>query len=105
MRKRNIPIAFRVTEKELNAIDKQARKAKLDRTNYLIAAGIGKEITIVDGINDMLPALKRIGNNINQLSVLAHTGRIHAVNLDAIEEQLQKIYEELYRIGRENEVK
>ena len=28
MRKRNIPIAFRVTEKELNAIDKQARKAK-----------------------------------------------------------------------------
>ncbi len=105
MRKRNIPIAFRVTEKELNAIDKQARKAKLDRTNYLIAAGIGKEIKIVDGINDMLPALKRIGNNINQLSVLAHTGRIHAVNLGDTEEQLQKIYEELYRIGRENEVK
>ena len=105
MRKRNIPIAFRVTEKELNAIDKQARKAKLDRTNYLIAAGIGKESRIVDGINDMLPALKRIGNNLNQLSVLAHTGRIHAVNLDDTEEQLQKIYEELYRIGRENEVK
>lgn len=105
MRKRNIPIAFRVTEKELNDIDKQARKAKLDRTNYLIAAGIGKEIRIVDGINDMLPALKRIGNNLNQLSVLAHTGGIHAVNLSDTENLLQKIYEELYRIGRENEVK
>lgn len=105
MRKRNIPIPIRVTEKELQIIERKAHKAKLDRTNYLIAAALGKKITIVEGINDMLPELKRIGNNLNQLSILAHTGRIHAVNLENTEEIIQKIYEELYRIGRENEVK
>ena len=98
MRKRNIPIAFRVTEKELNAIDKQARKAKLDRTNYLIAAGIGKEIRIVDGINDMIPALTRIGNNINQLAYKANgLGIIHLAEVRRMREALEQIYSEVKR--------
>ena len=93
MRKRNISIPIRVTEKELNAIDKQARKAKLDRTNYLIAAGIGKEITIVDGIKDMLPALKRIGNNINQIARKINSKRFFFGKFDSVIEGQRKIYD------------
>ena len=46
MRVRNKTIPFRVTEKELEAIDKKATKARLNRTDYLIAAATGKEITL-----------------------------------------------------------
>ena len=46
MRVRNKSIPFRVTEKELEAIDKKANKARLSRTDYLIAAATGKEITL-----------------------------------------------------------
>ena len=43
MRTRNIAIPIRVTQKELDAIDKKAAKAKLDRTNFLIAAALDKK--------------------------------------------------------------
>ena len=36
MRKRNISIPIRVTEKELSVIDKKAARARLTRTEYLI---------------------------------------------------------------------
>ena len=48
MRVRNKSIPFRVIEKELEAIDKKATKARLSRTDYLIAAATGKEITFAE---------------------------------------------------------
>ena len=54
MRTRNIAIPIRVTEKELEAIDKKAAKAKLDRTNFLIAAALDKKITLVEDLKPML---------------------------------------------------
>ena len=47
MRTRNKSIPIRVTEKELEAIDEAAKKAKKNRTEYLISAALGKEITVI----------------------------------------------------------
>ena len=105
MRKRNINIAIRVTEKEYEAICKKASRAKLDLTNYLIAAGMNKDIKIVEGITEMLPELKRIGNNLNQITVLAHTKKISAVNLEDATMEFRNIHAELQRLAHESEVK
>lgn len=72
MRIRNKTIPFRVTEKELEIIDKKAAKAKLSRTDFLIAAALGKEITLMEDLKPILYELRRIGNNINQLTKLAN---------------------------------
>lgn len=45
MRIRNKNIPIRVTEKELEIIDRKAAKAKLSRTDFLVTAALGKEIT------------------------------------------------------------
>ena len=65
MRKRNISIPIRVTEKELSVIDRKAAKARLTRTEYLITCALGKEITLIEDLKPILADLRRVGNNLN----------------------------------------
>ena len=103
MRTRNIAIPIRVTEKELNAIDKKAAKAKLDRTNFLIAAALDKKITLVEDLKPMLKELRRIGNNLNQLTRLANAGAIQSVDLDEVRSMLGDIYSELFHLANKED--
>ncbi|MGM9683049.1 MAG: plasmid mobilization protein [Eubacteriales bacterium] len=104
MRTRNISIPIRVTEKELEAIDKKAAKAKLDRTNFMIAAALGKKITLVEDLKPMLQELRRIGNNLNQLTRLANAGAIQSVELDDVRTTLGDIYSELFHLANKEDV-
>ena len=54
MRTRNKSIPIRVTEKELEAIDEAAKKAKKNRTEYLISAALGKEITVIEDLREIV---------------------------------------------------
>lgn len=105
MRVRNKTIPFRVTEKELEIIDKKAAKAKLSRTDFLIAAALGKEITLIEDLKPILYELRRIGNNVNQLTKLANIGSIETVNLEEFTEMLGQLHVALMQIalsGKEN---
>ena len=101
MRVRNKSIPIRVTEKELEIIDRKAEKAKLSRTNYLISCALGKQITIIEDLKLFLSELKRIGNNLNQITTLARMGRISEVNLIETWEVFSQIYQEIHRLARE----
>ncbi len=100
MRNRDISIPFRVTKDEQEGIDKKANKAKLNRTEYLIACALGKEITLVEDLKPILAELKRVGNNLNQLTKLANMGKITEVNLYESWTSLDKIYNEIFRLAR-----
>ena len=105
MRVRNKTIPFRVTEKELEIIDKKAAKAKLSRTDFLIAAALGKEITLMEDLKPIRYELRRIGNNVNQLTKLANMGSIETVNLEEFTEMLGQLHVALMQIalsGKEN---
>lgn len=98
MRTRNKSIPFRVTEKELQLIDKKAAKAKLSRTDFLVASALGKQITLIEDLKPILTELHRIGNNLNQLTRLANMGRIETVGLETFTEELGQVHEVLFRI-------
>ena len=100
MRTRNQSIPFRVTEKELKEIDRKAAKARLSRTEYLIACALGKEITLVEDLKPLLAEMRRIGNNLNQLTKLANLGKISEVYLPETKEVLDNIYELIYELAR-----
>lgn len=100
MRTRNISIPFRVTEKELQEIDRKAAKAKLSRTEYLIACALGKQITLVEDLKPLLAEMRRIGNNVNQLTKLANMGRVRETNLTETKETLEQIYVAIYALVR-----
>jgi hypothetical protein len=100
LRKRSISIPIRVTEKELTTIETKATKAGMKRTDYLIACAVGKRITVIDDLTPLLAELRRIGNNLNQLTRLAHLGKIEAISLAETNEVLQQTYEELRQLAR-----
>ena len=88
-------VTIRVSEKEKKKLIEKREVAKLSLSEYLIKQGLDKEIVIVDGLNEVVTELRRIGNNINQLTYLANSGRIYTVDLSEVKQELGKIWSEL----------
>ena len=85
-------ITIRVSEKEKSGLIEKSKIAKLSLSEYLIEQGLDKGIVIVDGLNEVVSELRRIGNNINQLTYLANSERIYTVDLSEVKQELGKIW-------------
>ena len=91
-------ITIRVSEKEKKKLIEKSEVAKLSLSEYLIKQGLDKEIVIVDGINEVVSELRRIGNNINQLTYLANSGIIYTVDLRNIRER-EELHKAIWSIA------
>ena len=100
MRTRNKSIPIRVTEKELEEIDARASKAKKNRTEYLISAALGKEITVIEDLREMIVQLKKIGNNLNQLTRKANAREVEVIDLTETNNAMGDIYQALFLLAR-----
>ena len=85
-------ITIRVSEKEKKKLIEKSEVAKLSLSEYLIEQGLDKDIVIVDGLNEVVTELRRIGNNINQLTYLANSGRIYTVDLSEEKQEIGKVW-------------
>ena len=83
--------AFRISERDLNQIRLKAKRAKMTVTDYLVTSALNKDIVIIDGVETLIGQLKAVGKNLNQLTTLAHMGRIQAVRLDEVREAFSDI--------------
>ena len=101
MRKRNHVVPIWFSDHELSVIDANAKKTHLSRTEFLVSAGMGKPIVILDDLKPMLAELRRIGNNVNQLTRKVNSGEVYVVGLNEINEQLGAIAVGLYAIQEE----
>ena len=96
-------IDLRVSEQELLKIDELAAKAKQSRSEFIIHAALGQQITVVDGGKDIAHQLFKIGSNINQLKILAHQGKINLVYLDKFAGEVNAVWQLLsLSIGQTN---
>lgn len=50
-------------------------------TEYVTACCLGKQIVVIDGLDEVIRQQKGIGRNLNQLTTLAHIGKIQTVYL------------------------
>lgn len=91
-------IGFRVTEAEYNKIKKKAERSKLSISKYVSLSALDKEIVFFDDIKVMNHQLSKIGNNLNQLTVLAHQGKIKEVNLTKTREAFTGLWDELCKL-------
>jgi len=85
-------ITIRVNENEKKKLIEKSKIAKLSLSKYLIKQGLDKEIVIVDGLNEVVAELRRIGNNINQLTYLANSERIYTVDLGKVKQEIGKAW-------------
>lgn len=90
--KKNKIITIRVTEKEKEKLIKKSINAELSLSEYLIEQGLDKDIIRIEGLDEFITELRRIGNNINQLTHLANSGAIYTVDLSNIKIELGKIW-------------
>lgn len=86
-------MSIRISEDDLNIVHYKAEQAKLTLTEYVTQCVLGKQIFVIDGLDEVLRQQKAIGKNLNRLTVLSNMGKISSVNL----EQLTKEYAALNR--------
>jgi len=77
----------------MRAIQNKAEKANLSMTAFILSATLGREIIIVNGLENYFAELKAIGNNLNQLTTLCNMGKIRALELAEIKTEFGKIVE------------
>lgn len=58
-------------------------QAHMTQSDYVTACCLEKLIVILDGLKEVLRQQKAIGNNLNQLAVLANMGKVQFANLDS----------------------
>ena len=63
----------------------------MSQSDYVTACCLGKRIVILNGLKEVLRQQKTIGNNLNQLAVLANMGKVQFANLDAATQAFAKI--------------
>ena len=62
-------------------------------TDYVTRCCLGKQITVIEGLDEVVRQQKAIGRNLNQLTTLANMGRISSVYLKDITEQYSQVSE------------
>lgn len=100
-RSRDKQIKFYATEKEKEEIKNKITQSKLNQNEYLLKCAMEKDILIIDGLDDVLNQLIRVGNNLNQLTRLSHEGKIINVSeLRDLKREFEEIWLQLRQLKR-----
>ena len=96
-RKRNYPVTVWLDEKELVLLKDKVSKTYFYRSDYIRKCSLGKNITVVPGIRDLIIEFKRIGNNLDKITSSVNSGTLTVVgdNLKSIKEDLKTVWGKL----------
>ncbi|MEG0594331.1 MAG: plasmid mobilization relaxosome protein MobC [Christensenella sp.] len=93
-------MSIRISEENIDRIHHKAKQANKSFTDYVTDCCLGKQIIVIDGLDEVLKQQKALGRNLNQLTTLANMGRVSVVYLEeaigeftAINSSLQEILE------------
>lgn len=87
---------IRISKEDLDTIRENAQKANMTTTAYLINRALcDDQIVILEDLKPVCHELRKIGTNLNQLTMLAHRGQINCVNLSALSEEVTKLWQPL----------
>lgn len=92
-------IVIRANEKEFERIKNRVEKSKLTQNEYLLRSVLDKEIIVIEGMKDLTIELKRIGNNLNQLTRAVHEGKANcSKELSEINEEMKDVWQLLRQL-------
>ena len=96
-RKRNYPVTAWLDEKELMLLKDKMSKTYFNRSDYIRKCLLGKKITVVPGIREMVIEFKKIGGNLDKItrSVDSGTSAVVGDNLKSIKEDLKTAWGKL----------
>ena len=65
-------LSFRVSEEEYQQLQQKILESGKNQQEYILSCVLEKQIVNMDGIKELIPELKRIGNNLNQIAKLCN---------------------------------
>ena len=98
-RKRNVQINIRISEAEAEQLRKKVEQSGMNQQEYILSCVLEKQIVNTDGIKELLPELKRIGNNLNQIAKRCNEGGMLPSEAEVRKhgEELNKVWQSLRR--------
>ena len=94
--RKDVHLGIRVSKEEIDFYVQQAGSAGCSVSEYIRRSADGNEIYVIPGLKD----LAKLGVNVNQLTVLAHQGKIKEVDLFSCNDTLKQILKELVKISK-----
>lgn len=91
-------INIRLTEKEKSIIESKAKKLNMTITKFIISSCLKDKIVIINGLDKIDTELRRIGNNINQLTRLANEKIITVIDLKELRMEVNNIWQLLKQL-------
>ena len=99
MKKKDIKFSTRMASEDRAAIKELAKQSHMSMSNHVTACCLGQQIVIIEGLKEVLKELKAIGNNLNQLVMLAHMGKVTVTNLNEVRQLLAEIRTDVREIA------
>lgn len=92
-------LSFRVNEKEMQKIKNKIAESGKTRQDFLLACALQKEVNNTDGLKVLLPELKRVGSNLNQIAkALNTTGHYEPQLLTKNQKELNELWQQLRQL-------
>ena len=91
-------INIRLTEKEKRIIESKAKKCNMTITKFIVSSCLKDKIIIVNGLDKVDAELRRIGNNINQLTRLANEKIITVVDSKELRMEVNNLWQLLKQL-------
>lgn len=80
-------LSIRISDEDLQTLHHNAERAKLSLTEYVTKCGLGKQIFVINGLDEVIRQQKAIGRNLNQITTLCNMGKIDSVNLQSLTDE------------------
>lgn len=84
-------MSIRISESDLQKIHHKADKANLSLTDYVTKACLGKQIFVIDGLDEVIRQQKTIGRNLNQIATLCNMGKVTCFSLAELTNQYAEV--------------
>lgn len=88
-------LKFRVTPEQKALIEEKALSSYRLLSKYLRDCALGKKIVVIPGADKAADELRRIGNNLNQLTRAVNAGLISTVDLSGTRKEVCAVWQSL----------
>ena len=94
-------ISTRVTPEQREIIEEKAYSSYRTPSMYLRDCALDKKIVVVKGVDEVANELRKIGNNLNQLTRAVNSGFAYEVDLRETREEVARIWQSLNSLLQE----
>lgn len=94
-------ISFRVTAEEKKWIEDHSYGNYRRISDFVRDCVLKKDIVIIKGLDEFSNELRRIGNNLNQLTRAVNAGYVRTVDLTETKEEVEKLWQSLNSLLRD----